>query len=222
MRVVEIPNHSGYFACEDGTIIGKRGNPIQGKITWDGYREVVLSNGKQRRSVRVHRLVMEAFEGVCPNDVQVNHIDGNKLNNAYENLEYVTVTENNHHAYRTGLHKTNTLCHLSYLDFTKMLDMYNCGFSYSEICDYFDLDIKRKDYLGEVLSGRKLTTLTGFSKDMRIVGQTASKVFSDEDIKKIKELRAQGKKYSDIQKEVPMSLAQISRILNGTRRKADV
>ena len=222
MKVIEIPNHAGYFACEDGTIIGKRGKPISGKITWDGYREVVLSDGKERRCVRVHRLIMETFEGPCPKGFQVNHRDGDKLNNAHGNLEYVTSTENTHHAYKTGLHKTKTLCNLSYLDFSKMLDMYNCGFPYSEICDYFDLDIKRKDYLGEVLSGNKLSTITGFKKDMRIVGQTASKVFSGEDVDKIKRLRSEGKKYLEIQKEVPMSIAQISRILNGVRRKSHV
>src|SRR5690554_2479529 len=147
MKKIELEDFPGYFACEDGDIIGKRGKPIYGKITWDGYREVVLSDGSRRRSVRVHRLIMEAFEGKCPEDYQVNHIDGNKLNNAHENLEYVTCVENNHHAYKTGLHKTNTMCDLHYLDFQKMLDMYNCGFTYDDICNYFSLTIKRKDYI---------------------------------------------------------------------------
>lgn len=218
MRKVEILDFPGYFACENGDIIGKRGHALNGKITWDGYREVVLSEGARRRSVRVHRLIMEAFEGVAPKAIQVNHKDGNKLNNCLSNLEYVTVTQNSHHAYQTGLHKTNTLCNLHYMDFHKMLEMYNCGFSYTEICEHFNLGIVRKDYLGDVLSGRKLKSLTGFTKDMRVRGQTASKKFSDSDVARVKDLRGSGKTYSEIQEEIPMSMAQISRILNGKRR----
>ena len=53
-----------------------------------GYARLKL-NGK---SVRVHRLVMELFKG--PSDLTVDHIDGNKLNNSLDNLQYLTREEN--------------------------------------------------------------------------------------------------------------------------------
>ena len=58
-----------------------------------------------KRTFYVHRLVARYFcEGYQENLV-VNHIDGDKLNNHYTNLEWVTYKENTKHAFDTGLSK---------------------------------------------------------------------------------------------------------------------
>lgn len=60
-----------------------------------------------KRTFRVHRLVMMAFSPVENMDeLEVNHIDGNKKNNKLENLEWCTASENQIHAFKTGLNKS--------------------------------------------------------------------------------------------------------------------
>lgn len=69
------------------------------------YTRVTLHlNGRHIKPL-VHRLVMEAFVGPRPDGYEVNHIDGNKLNNALSNLEYTTSSENMKHAFGLGLMK---------------------------------------------------------------------------------------------------------------------
>lgn len=66
------------------------------------YPKVNLGRGNTRL---VHALVAEAFIPNPMNKPTVNHIDGNKLNNAVENLEWATYKENNNHAYELGLNR---------------------------------------------------------------------------------------------------------------------
>lgn len=68
----------------------------------DGYLKCALPTNGKLKSYRVHRLVALAFLG-DPNDLEVNHKDGNKTNNKISNLEYVTHRENVIHSFRTGL-----------------------------------------------------------------------------------------------------------------------
>lgn len=69
-----------------------------------GRPEVPYSIHNKKGVVKVHKLVAEAFLGVCPIGCEVNHKDGNKTNNHANNLEYITKKENNDHATRMGLH----------------------------------------------------------------------------------------------------------------------
>lgn len=72
-------------------------------MTGHGYYYVDISvRGKKIRQV-IHRSVARHFLGEKKDGVVINHIDGNKLNNHYSNLEYCTPSENILHAYRLGL-----------------------------------------------------------------------------------------------------------------------
>jgi hypothetical protein len=68
-----------------------------------GYQIVSAKQGNKRPKVFLHRLVAMAFvDGYSP-ELSVNHINGNKLDNRPENLEWVTVAQNTKHQWRTGL-----------------------------------------------------------------------------------------------------------------------
>lgn len=71
-----------------------------------GYLRVALCFEGKARYDSIHRLVAETFIPNPKNLTEVNHKDGNKLNNTVENLEWTTRTQNQIHAYRIGLRKT--------------------------------------------------------------------------------------------------------------------
>lgn len=83
-------------------------HPLKAKNTKDGYLESTLTKNGISKSIRTHRIVAMAF--LETSDIvgkEVNHIDGNKKNNCVENLEWVTSSENQKHAYRLGLQKAS-------------------------------------------------------------------------------------------------------------------
>lgn len=59
--------------------------------------------GKRGKQVCIHRLVAKAFIPNPDSKPEVNHIDGNPLNNHVDNLEWCTRAENQRHAFATGL-----------------------------------------------------------------------------------------------------------------------
>lgn len=64
------------------------------------YYTVSLSHKCNKKTYAVHRLVAEAFLVKPEGATEVNHLDGNKLNNNVENLEWVTQKQNRDHAMR--------------------------------------------------------------------------------------------------------------------------
>jgi hypothetical protein len=76
---------------------------LKPSINHDGYYEIVLSKNGKSKMFRLHRVIAKTFLDNLENKPQVNHIDGNKLNNNINNLEWCTCKENINHAWENGL-----------------------------------------------------------------------------------------------------------------------
>lgn len=82
-----------------------KGKPLTPHLNSTGYLRVGMNINGEPKSYFVHRLVANCFlEKEFGKDF-VNHKDGNKLNNSVDNIEWCTRSENEKHAWRTGLKK---------------------------------------------------------------------------------------------------------------------
>lgn len=97
---INAPNNvSGFIKNEKVLVLNPRN---------DGYPATTFKSSGKFKTFRVHRLVASAFIPNPHGKKNVNHINGIKTDNRVENLEWATHSENNKHAYRTGLAKPVT------------------------------------------------------------------------------------------------------------------
>jgi HNH endonuclease/NUMOD4 motif len=106
----QIPGYEGWYEASTYGRIRRRDNDVPGKVLRGvlmkkkGRLKVTLSVNNTRKDHFVHSLVAAAFLGSKPPQLEVNHIDGDKLNNASFNLEYVTRKQNREHASKNELY----------------------------------------------------------------------------------------------------------------------
>ena len=95
-----------YSISNYGKVLSRYKNNIRkAQIHEDGYLVLLLCVNRIRYTKYIHRLVAEAFIPNPNNLPEVNHNNGNKLDNNIENLEWCTHKENVIHSYETGLQK---------------------------------------------------------------------------------------------------------------------
>lgn len=104
--------NSPYYVKENGEIV----NTITNKILKHSIRKNKKNTYKRvfvsikldniRYLMQLHRVLAECFIPNPNNLPQINHIDGNPLNNNLSNLEWISARDNNLHAINTGLRPT--------------------------------------------------------------------------------------------------------------------
>lgn len=157
-------------------IAGKRRGVVKSKILKPyvnrrGYLEVNLFAQSSSLPKIIHRLVAKAFIE-NPNSLpQVNHIDGNKFNNASDNLEWMNNSENQKHAYKLGLQpsragENNSKAKITNKDVTLLKELYNSGKNIVEVSKTMNISL---DSIRQIIYGRtwKSNTTTVIRRDDR-------------------------------------------------------
>lgn len=97
-----------YKVSSHGKIYGKRGE-LKQRLNRDGYLEVTVGKKENRTTMRVHRIILMAFDPRDNmEDLEVNHKDYNRTNNKLENLEWITHLQNVRYSSDNGNYKDNS------------------------------------------------------------------------------------------------------------------
>lgn len=112
-----IKNFEHYIITKEGKIYNtSTGKEVSGWVDNVGYIQICLHNCNKKKYKRLHRLVAETFIPNPDNLPQVNHIDGNKLNNCVDNLEWISNRNNTQHGYDSKLYKSTYRCPIEVYD----------------------------------------------------------------------------------------------------------
>lgn len=162
----EIPGCGGlYSITSDGRVwsaprrwTAGKGSPQEHDGRWltpvvdtTGYKRVRLTVGGARTFPALHRLVAIAWIDNPGGMPQVNHIDGDKLNNSVRNLEWCTSGENIRHAHATGLHGPHPFRKLTIDGARSLRERYAAGETVTALARAFS--INRKTVYG-IVQGR--------------------------------------------------------------------
>jgi hypothetical protein len=136
-----------------------------------GYLKVRLYRTKDDwQSFFVHRIVATAFIENPSNLAQVNHKDGNKSNNAVENLEWMTNADNMRHAFSTGVRANQSGSGASNARLTEdqvrlVVRLRGEGHAAAEIAKLVDCTQRN---VRKICSGQSWSSLTGIEPEKAI------------------------------------------------------
>ncbi len=124
---LDVPNYEDYQASSLGRVRSFAygyAHILKPVKKPSGYLNVTTCIEQVRKTWRVHRLILYTFIG--PSELECNHKNGIKTDNRIENLEYCTASENQKHAFRTGLQRSQhgEAAYFSKLTEKQVLDIY--------------------------------------------------------------------------------------------------
>jgi hypothetical protein len=143
MKITEYPD---YEVSEFGDVYSIRNNKILKYDMTGEYKSIGIRFNKIYKKATVHSLVAKMFVPNLSNHPIINHLDSNKLNNHYSNLEWTTYKENSKHAVENGLINQVSVC-----NFTIKGEFIKCYKSILEAAE--DSKIKEK-MICDICNGR--------------------------------------------------------------------
>lgn len=143
---------NSYWVNQFGEIRNKDGLILKQEPNTSGYMGLRLCKyPKQYKWFFVHRLVAQAFVPNPNNKPDVNHKDGDKLNNSFNNLEWVTKHENH-------LHRVYVLGKSNQKWMPKKVRCVETGKEYNSIKEATnEIGLKTLSSISSVINGRQLT-----------------------------------------------------------------
>lgn len=108
----KIPGYSHYGVSKEGVIVSYPNGSVLKQYLLNGYAIVDAFYDSLTETLPVHRAVALAWVTNPDPSINkiVNHLDGDKLNNSWDNLEWTTYSGNNYHAVNAGLRSDNLCC----------------------------------------------------------------------------------------------------------------
>tara|TARA_R100000541_G_C1897352_1_gene83968 strand:+ start:25590 stop:26399 length:810 start_codon:yes stop_codon:yes gene_type:complete len=196
---------------------------LKPKTDKDGYKEVAMSHGnREYKHRRVHRLVALHFLVDTPDEnscLVIDHIDNTKDNNMWYNLQWVTSEFNTIKYYAESYGKEKTLSSLTKYEWKYVGFLFNAGLEYKCICENLGLTVSSPDTLWDGLSGRRLSSITGFKKGDFIKRKHPTTKLGLHDVVDIIEDRLINKKsLKFISSERGIAESMISRFCKGSRQ----
>jgi len=150
---------NNYVCSSKGEVKSIKRNKVLKANNCSGYHVVDLcKNGKIKRHL-IHRIIAITFHENHENKPQVNHINGNKLDNSVNNLEWVTRSENQLHSIRIGLRHTRGVNNSqSKLNENDALEIYNSNETLGELSLKYNVS---KSTICDIKRGYSWTHITG-------------------------------------------------------------
>jgi hypothetical protein len=137
-----------YKIANDGRVLSLITDAyVRTNVDTHGYLIVNLYKDGKRTTARLHVLVAKHFIPNPDNLPVVNHIDGNKQNPHYTNLEWCTYAENTQHAHQTGLQTTTS----------NKIVVRDDGVEYPSLTAAAEANNTDKAAISKVLHGKKKT-----------------------------------------------------------------
>lgn len=222
----QIPFAKDYYLDEDGNIYScKRGwnkKKLSPSIDYRAggyYRLKIIMDSGDKVSMLIHRLMALTYLPNPENKEEVNHIDGNKLNNKLSNLEWVTKKENMIHAHKLKLRdNTGEGNPRKILSEKEVLEIYEALYEGARNCDMADKYGVDRCTIANIKSKQNWSHILENLPEINI--KAKSKTLSENTVRWVCSELQKGTKMTEILNQSTNQLLTIDKIYDIKRRRS--